>query len=141
MALDERKQKAIGNIIKGENYSDVAKLSGVSRQALYNWLDDEEFKAELNRQIQELKTHGEQKMTARLDTYVTEIEKLALTSHSEKVKADCLQYLVNRILGTPAAKQADTVNDSDKDKNTQTPQQLQDELARFRLSTKRIQNE
>lgn len=141
MALDERKQKAIGNIIKGENYSDVAKLSGVSRQALYNWLDDEEFKVELNRQIQELKTHGEQKMTARLDTYVTEIEKLALTSHSEKVKADCLQYLVNRILGTPAAKQADTVNDSDKDKNTQTPQQLQDELARFRLSTKRIQNE
>lgn len=40
-----------------------------------------------------------------------------------------LQYLINRVCGSPAAKQADAIDNDGNGKDVQTPQQLQDELA------------
>lgn len=36
--LGEKKLKAIESIIKGENISDTAKISGVIRQSIYTWM-------------------------------------------------------------------------------------------------------
>ena len=130
MALDERKMKAIENIILGENYTNVAKLSGVSRQALYNWLDDDDFKAELDRRIQEIRKQGEQRITSKIDSYIDALEKIALCGKSEKNRSDALQYLINRDLGTPTSKIADVTDDEDKDNIDKN--ELQDELNKFK---------
>lgn len=112
--LDERKLKVIETLLKGENVSDTAKLCSVSRQTLYKWLDDDEFKAEMDRQIQEIKMQGQKRINSKLVTYVQEIENIALTSKSEKNKMDALIYLINRVLGTPTNKTAEI---SDKEEN------------------------
>ena len=117
MALDERKLKAIESIINGETMVNVAKLSGVSRQALYNWVEDDDFKAELDRRVQEIKNQGQQRITSKLTTYIDELERIALTSKSEKNKMDTLQYLVDRVLGRATSRIVDVTGDEDsKDK-------------------------
>lgn len=114
MALDKRKLKAIECLIKGENITDTAKLAGVNRKSIYSWLNDGEFKAEMDRQIQEIKKQGEQQLLTKTHQYLEELEKIALTGKSEKNKLDALQYLINRIYGTPTSKVADVTEDKDK---------------------------
>ena len=59
MVLSEKHLKCIELMIKGENITDIAKILPSSRTAIYNWLDDKDFKVELDRQIQLIKTEGE----------------------------------------------------------------------------------
>jgi hypothetical protein len=131
MALDERKLKAIENIINGETMTNVAKLSKVSRQALYDWIGDDEFKAELDRQVQEIKSQGQQRITSKLNTYINELEKIALTSNSPKLKADTLEYLIDRVLGRTTSRVAD-VTDDDNTKDKLDPDVLNNELDEFK---------
>lgn len=131
MALTAPKLKAIEAIINGENMTDVAKLAGVSRSALYNWLEDGEFKAELNRQTQQLKTQGEQHLNSKLHTYISELEKIALTGCSEKNRTDALQYLINRTLGTPTTKVADVSETKEEPKVSAAD--LQKEFSKFKV--------
>lgn len=50
MIIDEQKRKAIELLVSGEHTkTDIATLVGCSRQALYQWLADKDFTAELNR--------------------------------------------------------------------------------------------
>lgn len=131
MVMNIKKEKAIEALINGENITDTAKLADVNRKTIYAWLADEEFKAELDRQTQLIKKSGEQRLMSKLETYIQELEKIALTSKNEKNKMDSLQYLINRNLGTPTNKNQDITehknNDSiDSDK-------LQNEFDKFKL--------
>lgn len=113
--LDERKEKAITLILSGEAITDVAKLVGVCRQAIYNWLDDDEFKAELDRRRQEIVKQGNALILAELKTYVMELRKMALCGRSERNRLDALQYLIDRVLGKTTTKVEQVVVE-DKDK-------------------------
>lgn len=117
--LDENKEKAITYLLKGEAITDVAKLVGVNRGTIYNWLDDEEFKAELDRRRQEIVSKGNAILLAELNSSVERIKKIAVKSKSEKVKLDANTYLIDRVLGRTTTKvetnapkeNADKVND------------------------------
>lgn len=117
MQLGEKHYKAIEYIIKGENISSVANLTGVSRTALYNWLDDNEFKAELNRQRQEIINSSKERINANVGVYIAELHKIATTSQSEKARIEASTYLLNRVLGTPTRITADITEDSKDDSN------------------------
>ena len=117
MQLGEKHYKAIEYIIKGENISSVANLTGVSRTALYNWLDDNEFKAELNRQRQEIINSSKERINANVGVYIAELHKIATTSQSEKARIEASTYLLNRVLGTPTRVTADITEDSKDDNN------------------------
>jgi SOS response regulatory protein OraA/RecX len=114
--LDEIKEKAITYLLKGEGVSDVAKLVGKSRQAIYNWLDDEEFKAELDKRRQEIITKGNAILLAELNSSVERIKKIAIKSKSEKVKLDANTYLIDRVLGKTTTKVETNVNENDTNK-------------------------
>lgn len=114
--LDEVKEKAITYLLKGEAITDVAKLVGKSRQAIYNWLDDEEFKAELDRRRQEIVTKGNAILLAELNSSIERIKRIAVKSKSEKVKLDANTYLIDRILGKTTTKIENANNDKDEDK-------------------------
>mgnify|MGYP000917331317 CR=1 FL=1 len=130
--IDERKERAIERLIMGDRITDVAKYAGVSRNCIYTWLSDVEFKAEIDRRSQEIKTTGQHKITARLGDYIGELERLAFEGRSEKVRADCLQYLVNRVCGVPSSAQVERTAEGDKVVVTQSPEQLQLEFKKFR---------
>ena len=52
MLLNQKHLDAIEELIKGESISNIAKKLKVSRASLYNWLDDEGFKLELDKRRQ-----------------------------------------------------------------------------------------
>lgn len=102
--IDERKEKAITLIINGDPIVDIAKLVGVARATIYNWLDDEEFKAELDRRRQDIVTQGNNLILSELGLYIKELKKIALCGRSEKVRTDTAQYLIDRVLGKTTTK-------------------------------------
>jgi hypothetical protein len=114
--LDEIKEQAITYLLKGEGVTDVAKLVGKSRQAIYDWLDNEEFKAELDRRRQEIVTKGNAILLAELNSSVERIKKIAAKSKSEKVKLDANTYLIDRVLGKTTTKVETNVNENDTNK-------------------------
>lgn len=114
--LDEKKERAITLILSGEAIIDVAKLINVARGTIYNWLDNDEFKDELDRRRQEIATQGNNLILSELNAYVKELKKTALHGKSEKNRLEALQYLIDRVLGKPTAKIEQDNKDDDKDK-------------------------
>lgn len=105
-------------IIQGETISDIAKMMKVSRGTIYNWLDDENFKADLNKQRQEIKDASKERINANIGIYIGELHKIATTSPSEKARIEASVYLLNRVLGTPTRVQQDITEDTNKEDNS-----------------------
>lgn len=105
-------------IIQGETISDIAKMMKVSRGTIYNWLDDENFKADLNKQRQEIKDASKERINANIGIYIGELHKIATTSQSEKARIEASVYLLNRVLGTPTRVQQDITEDVNKEDNS-----------------------
>lgn len=105
MVLGEKHYKCINLLIEGHKITDIAKILPSSRQAIYNWLDDDEFKAELDKQRQEIKKRGQDKILAKFDTYIDKINDIALNSASDNVKLNALEFLVEHVIGKPTSKQ------------------------------------
>lgn len=117
MVLNKKHYEAIELLVKGENITNVAKIVGVDRTSIYNWFKDKEFKATLNEYQQSIKTEGENIIKGKLTTYISELERIALTGKSEKNKLDALEYLVNRVMGTPTNKVEQTVETKEEESN------------------------
>ena len=105
-------------IIQGETISDSAKKMKGSRGTIYNWLDDENFKADLNKQRQEIKDASKERINANIGIYIGELHKIATTSQSEKARIEASVYLLNRVLGTPTKVQQDITEDTNKEDNS-----------------------
>lgn len=113
MDLTEKHFDAIELIVEGRTMVDVAKIVGIGRRTLYRWMEDGNFKAELHKRKQVLETEANEKICSRLDMYVEEMHKLAMTSKSDKVKQDALTYLMDRVLGRPTSKISNIEGNSD----------------------------
>lgn len=132
MALNERQKHSAELYAGGKNITQIANECNVSRQTIYDDEKNEEWRAEVDRLLTDARTCVDRKIAGQLNDYLRAASDLALNGRSEKVRSDMLQYLINRVCGSPAAKQADAIDNDDNGKDVQTPQQLQDELARFR---------
>jgi transposase len=130
MAINERQEKVIELFATGETITNIAKITGVSRNTIYADLDSADVKAGVAKCLTEMKNQAEKKIGADVDLYVTEFKKLALTSKSEKIKLDALQYILNRIYGTPTTKIADVTGAIDRE--LITPEQLEEEFGKFK---------
>lgn len=117
MQLGEKQYRAMELIIQGETISDIAKMLKVSRGTIYNWLDDENFKADLNKQRQEIKNASKERINACIGIYISELHKIATTSQSEKARIEASTYLLNRVLGTPTRVQQDITEEESKENN------------------------
>ncbi|KKX99838.1 MULTISPECIES: phBC6A51 family helix-turn-helix protein [Paraclostridium] len=114
--LTEEQRYAAELVAKGEKIVDIAKLCKVSRQTVYDWKEKKDFKAEVDRFVNDIKTKSEKSIAMSLETYIKELEKIALTGKSEKNKLDALQYLVNRVLGNTTTKTEITTDNNKEDK-------------------------
>lgn len=112
MVLGEKHYKCINLLIEGNKITEISKMLPASRQAIYNWLDDEEFKAELDKQRQEIKKRGQDKILAKFDTYIDKIHNIAMNSSSDNVKLNALEFLVEHIIGKPTSKIEQSITDN-----------------------------
>lgn len=115
MGLNERQIKVIELYAQGTPITDIAKICGCSRQTIYDDLSKSDVKAGVDRSLTEIKTQVEKKVVNKLDSYIEELHKLALTSKSEKTKLDALQYLTDRGLGKATSKVNVTTNEKEND--------------------------
>lgn len=113
MAITDKQYSFIELYITGENISNIAKKLGCTRQSCYNWLDKDDIRAEIDRRLTQIKSHSDNKLQGKLDVYLSELEGIAFHSKSDKVKADVLQYLVDRVLGKTTTKVADVSQDKE----------------------------
>jgi len=104
---DERYERVIDLYLEGKSIVDINKITGVSRPTIYKLLEDDEYKATIAKRLHDLRTQGQSRLENKLNTYVDELETIALTSENENTRKDCLLYLINRILGTPTNKTQD----------------------------------
>ena len=88
--LDTRQLKAIELLASGETVRVTADSVGVNRKTVYDWLKKENFKAELDRQVKELKSNVEKKLLSNVNPFLDELTKIALYSESDKTRLDAI---------------------------------------------------
>lgn len=115
--LDERQLKAIELLATGETVSETARLVGVNRKTITEWKKQEKFKAELDRQVADLKSNVERKILTNINPILDKLIKIALKSDSDKTSLDACIYAINRLAGTPTNKTQDVTDTTGKDIN------------------------
>ncbi|WP_313757177.1 phBC6A51 family helix-turn-helix protein [Tissierella sp.] len=104
--IDERQRKAIELIVSGEyQITQVAELVGVHRTTIYNWMDNDEFKAEMDKRLQDIKTRAEKELNSKLLKAIDLYWELAVDPKTDKrTKQIALSYIIDRNLGKPTSK-------------------------------------
>lgn len=121
MMIDERHRKAIEMILSGEHTkADVARVIGISRTTLYSWLEEDEFKAEMDKRVRVIKDQAEKEFDTKLLKAIDLYWELATMSTDNRTKEMALRTWIERALGKTTTKvdisdsRADTsVSDSD----------------------------
>ena len=102
--LTDKQIEAIELYVKGTTPTEIAKICGVNRTTFYDWLKKDEFKLELDKQQQEIKNRATSRISSKVDTYIGELERIALTSKSDKTRTDALTYLIDHVVGKSTTK-------------------------------------
>ncbi|MCK9471774.1 MAG: phBC6A51 family helix-turn-helix protein [Bacilli bacterium] len=120
--IDSQKIKAIELLISGEHtVTRIGELVGVSRQTIYNWMNDDEFTTEWNTRLQQLKTMAQKEFDAKLNKAIDLYWELATSDKTDnRTKQVALSYIIDRSLGKTTSRlemtddRADTnVSDTD----------------------------
>jgi len=104
MQLSEKHYKCIELLIQGLKYTEIAEKVPCSRQAIYDWLKDKTFKAELDRCLLDIKTAAQNRILGKTDTYLSKIEHIAFNSASDNVKLNALEFLWETVYGKATTK-------------------------------------
>ena len=115
--LNDNQRKASEMYAKGEKVTDIARVIGVSRTTIYDWLKNDEFKADVDIHLKQMKSQAEKKVVSNIEGYLTELEKIALTSKSDKTRLDALSFLIDHVLGKSTTKVQDITEDKKKEDN------------------------
>lgn len=115
--LNEKQVEVLQLHVEGENITNISKITGVTRQSIYNWMKDAEFKEELDKALDRGKSDANYKITSKLTNYIDELSRLALTAKSEKIRSDTLMYLVDRVLGKSTTKIENMVDNNSNKEN------------------------
>ena len=115
--IDKQKSEAITYLVQGGiSKGDIAKMVGVSERSLYRWLNDEEFKAELQKQAEvfekQVIKESQTLLRGQLSTSIKGIVEIANdNSNKEETRLKAYQYLVDRVLGNTTTKIEQEVNE------------------------------
>ena len=126
MLLNQKHLDAIEELIKGENISNIAKKLKVSRASLYNWLDDEEFKLELDKRRQIISRNALNRVNIKVNEYLEGIEKIAKTTDNDNTALTAYGMLLDRALGKATAKQEIELSNTDNNTDVDLDSLLED---------------
>lgn len=105
MSLSKRKLKAVKLIAEGnKTVEEIAQECKVSRQSIYNWKKNEEFKKAIDDFEEELREDIKHKLISMSPKALKEFNKL-LSARSEMVRFQAIKDLFDRIGMKPVEKQ------------------------------------
>lgn len=97
--LTQQQEYAITLLIGGMDRTKVAESVGVSRQALYDWMNKDLFMDEMNRRQHEIAEAGNNFLISKGMQYLMELDDIARNSKDMRTKASVNEYLVDRVFG------------------------------------------
>jgi DNA-binding CsgD family transcriptional regulator len=108
-------------VVGGHTKSEIAKIVGIGERTLYNWLNNNEFKAEMHRRADifksTIKGEAQAYMLNKIGQAMQNIVDIANNSDSDKVRLDANIWMYEAMLGKPTAKIEQSI-DSNKDDNS-----------------------
>jgi flagellar basal body rod protein FlgB len=121
---------ALGELTKAE----IAKKVGVSDRVIYKWQNLDEFKVELGKRAEQIRSsleqEGKARMVAKGQIAIDNILRLATSATSEKVQLDASTFIYESIYGKATTKVADVT----KQENNANNIDLDSELNEFVIS-------
>ena len=102
--INEKQNQMIQMLVEGKTKSTIARELNMSRQTIYDWLKIDEISAELDRRRQVMCNEALGEAKSDVKKLLAELEKMALTSESESIRLQCINSLLDRILGRPSTK-------------------------------------
>lgn len=111
--MTENQKKIVSLYLEGETITNIAKLVGVSRQTVYNNMQHSEVKASIDEGLANARKNVADTITASSEVYMSELAKIALTSKDEKLRAQCLQYMLDHTIGKATTRIENTVSSSE----------------------------
>lgn len=132
--LNQEESKLVSLLISGFNVTDAANLIGISRQTVYNWMNREHVRKEMDRRKQELASQGNSIILKDIESYVNNIKVLAKDNSDKRVMLAANQYLINRIYGNPT----NTVIQEDSGNGMEIGEtEIEAAIAKIRIRTKK----
>lgn len=95
--LTTRQRRAIAAILTERNYEDAIKAARISRHTFYNYLKQPHFKAELDRQLNDL-TDGAFNQLKSAGGHAVETLRALLDSDSETVRLRASQAIIEYVI-------------------------------------------
>ena len=124
--LNNKQLQAISMLMDNVQKSEIASKLGVSRTTLYKWIDNEEFKLELDRRRQEISKHALSDLKGDTKQILEAVKKLGYEAESEAVRLSALNSLLDRILGKATTKQEIELSNTDNNTDIDLDSLLED---------------
>lgn len=106
--LNEEQSNLVDYLIEGKNISDIARILNKSRSTIYNWIELDQVKAEIEKRKLEIKTQAKSKIASRVGGCLENIIEIANTSKDVRTKLAANKYICDQFLGTPGTGKEET---------------------------------
>ncbi|KFX58424.1 helix-turn-helix domain-containing protein [Clostridium botulinum] len=128
MIITDKHIQAINLILMGNlTNANIAKTVGVSEKTIYNWLDNKDFKVELQKRTDELNSQqteeGRRQILGLLPLAISNIAEIMADKDNPKF-FETNKYIVDRNLGNTTTK----IEQSSTGDNNKTPVSIDDML-------------
>lgn len=124
--LTNKQLEAVDMLMDGLNKSAIADKLKVSRTTLYKWIENEEFKLELDRRKQKICNDALSDLKGSTKDLLKAVEKLAYTAENEGIRLQALNSLLDRTLGKATAKQEIELSNTDNNTDVDLDSLLED---------------
>lgn len=116
IVLTEEQSKMIDLMIQGRNITDIAGIVHKSRTTIYNWLELDIVKEELENRKAEMKKAAKNRIAIEANSCIDEIVDMAHNSKDSRIRFQANKYLVDHYLGVPSSKELsnDDINEDNK---------------------------
>lgn len=112
--LSDKQLEAINLLLEGKPKTQIAKDLNIQRSTLYNWLNNEEFIATMDKRRDEFLKDTMNAMKSDVNVLLDQIKKIALTSENESMRLQACQALLDRIIGKPSTKSEISIENNNK---------------------------
>lgn len=117
IGLTEEQSKMIDLIIQGRNITDIAGIVHKSRTTIYNWLELDIVKEELENRRAEMKKAAKDRIATEANSCIDEIVDMAHNCKDNRIRFQANRYLVDHYLGTPSSKELNNDDSNENNKN------------------------
>jgi predicted DNA-binding protein YlxM (UPF0122 family) len=98
--LDKKQIESIEMLVSGDYTKlEITQQLGIHRTTIYKWLDNLEYVAELDRRLQDVKTHAKKDFVGRLPKAIEEYWKICTSCTDVRTKEKALANWIERSLG------------------------------------------